>query len=58
MVKRIQNIKRGSKSRFRILSRPELTYVSAKMVANHIEAVILDTSVDEGDADDNGNNIW
>ena len=51
MVKRIQNVKRGSKSRFRILSRPELTYVGAKMVANHVEAVILDTSVDEGDAE-------
>lgn len=51
MVKQIRNVKRGSRRSFKLLKQPELTYAGAKMVASHVEAVILDTSVEEGDAE-------
>lgn len=51
MVKQIHNVKRGRRRNFKLLKQPELSYAGAKVVANHVEAVLLDTSVDEGDAE-------
>lgn len=51
MVKQIPGKKRGRKSQFRLVQRPDLVFGGSKLIANHVVAVILDTSVDDKDAE-------
>lgn len=51
MAKQIYNVKRGNKRNFRLLKQPDLEYNGAKIIASHVEAVILDVGADDGDVE-------